>query len=86
MARIEVLEQKETLHLIRDTESGLCAVVEVRAGRAYSPHGENRREAAATPDGMAAVVDADEWMDEARARTFFETEAEDGEYFARRIW
>lgn len=86
MARIDVLATKETLRLVRNPLDGRCAVVEVRGGRAYSPHGPHRREAPATPEGMAAVVDADEWRDEAAARDWFDTIAADGDRYSRKIW
>jgi hypothetical protein len=86
MIHAEVLETKETLRLIRDPDTGLCAVVEVRGGRAYSPHGAHRRDAPATPEGLAAVVDPEEWIDEAAARALFADAAEDGDRYSRRIW
>ncbi|MGC2856980.1 hypothetical protein ACM64Y_16025 [Novispirillum sp. DQ9] len=86
MIRVDVLATKETLRLVRNPADGRCAVVEVRGGRAYSPHGRHRRDAPATPEGMAAVVDADEWRDESAARAWFDSVAEDGDHFARRVW
>lgn len=86
MSHVDVLDTKETLRLVRNADDGRWAVVEVRGGRAYSPHGAHRAEAPATPEGMAAVVEPDEWTDETSAREAFRRLAEDGDHYSRRIW
>ncbi len=86
MLKVDVIDTKETLRLVCDPDDGRWAVVEVRGGRAYSPHGAHRRDAAATPEGMASVVDPDEWTDEPTARARFMAAAEDGDRLARRLW
>lgn len=86
MVKVDVIDTKETLRLVCNPADGKWAVVEVRGGRAYSPHGAHRRDAPATPEGMAAVIDPEEWTDEATARALLTAAAEDGDRLARRIW
>lgn len=83
--RLSILRDDGQYRLISDGE-GRYAVIEARAGHVYSLHGRQRREAADSAEGMAAVVGTDGWRDKATAeRRFLEMRRREEKY-GRILW
>lgn len=83
--RLSILRDDGQYRLISDGE-GRYAVIEARAGQVYSLHGRQRREAADSAEGMAAVVGTDGWRDKVTAERRFREMRRREEKYGRIVW